>query len=222
MTMWQNEVWTSDKLLDALRERSGGGRSIKFNGGENDDVFKDAIYSRYGDWDTALRAAGLHPKTRLINYWTESEVIKRIREIAERGESINTLHLEQKHPRLWNAARRLFGNIHNAIEAAGYDYSGVKKRGAWTRDSIVDKIRDYFLSGVDISQISMIDADSKLLAAGQKLFGSWSKAVNAAGIDYAGVKARRRDKKRRAKSQASETGQQVAFPVQMGKTAINF
>jgi hypothetical protein len=44
--------------------------------------------------------------------------------------------------------------------------------------------------------------DSKLLAAGQKFFGAWSRAVTAAGIDYAQVKSRRRETKRRIKAKS--------------------
>jgi len=199
MTKWQTGGWTSEKVLEELQQRSGGGRSIHFSS-DGDAGLKDAIYHFFGGWPDALRAAGLHPKTRLINYWDEDEVKARIRQLAERGDPINTLHLEMNHPRLWNAARRLFGNIQKAVEAAGYDYGDVKKRGTWTRETITGKIREYYNQGLDISQIAMLDMDSKLLAAGQKFFGAWSRAVTAAGIDYAQVKSRRREAKRRLKA----------------------
>ena len=205
MTKWQAEEWTSEKVLDELQRRSGGGRSIRFST-HGDDGLKDAIYGFFGGWPTALRAAGMHPKTRLINYWTADEVTKRLRQIADRGEPINTLHLEMNHPRLWNAARRLYGNIQKAVEASGYDYGDIKKRGTWTKETITGRIREYYTSGRDISQIAMLDMDSKLLAAGQKFFGAWSRAVTASGIDYAQVKSRRREAKRRVKAQGAGTG----------------
>ena len=204
MTKWQAEGWTSDKVIEELQQRSGGGRSIRFSN-DGDQGFKDAIYGLFGGWPDALRASGLHPKTRLINYWTEEEVRNRIQQLAERGEAINTLHLEMNHPRLWNAARRMYGNIQKAVEAAGYNYSSVKKRGTWAEDTITGKIRDYFNEGYDISQIAMLELDSKLLAAGQKFFGAWSRAVTSAGIDYAQVKTRRRETKRRIKAKGTSS-----------------
>lgn len=211
------QEWTKEKIIEELKTRSGGGRSIRFSPGKADDGLKDAVYKLYGSWPNVLRAAGLHPKTRLINYWTEAEVIKRIKELCERGESINTLHLEMKHPRLWNASRRIYGNIQKAVEAAGYDYGTVKKRGTWTRDSITHKIREYFEQDVDISQIAMLEYDSKLLAAGQKFYGAWSRAVRAAGIDYTEVKSRRKDVKRKKKATDDSRKKRKVFVMKEGR-----
>jgi len=192
--------WDKEKVLRELRLRSGEHRSIRFSDGPEDDALKDAVFEFFGGWKSALAAAGLHPKTKLLNCWTENEVKRRIKEIADRGESINTLSLEINHPRLWNAARRVFGNIQAAVEASGYDYSDFKKRGAWTKDLIAERIRQYYKEGKDLSQISMLEEDSKLLAAAQKIYGAWSRAVHAAGIDYTQVKARRKEFKRQMKA----------------------
>ena len=217
MTTWQSEGWSSDKVVDELKERTIGGRSIRFTESRKDEEFKDAIYRHFGGWPGALKAAGLHPKTRLINYWTEDEVTRRIRGLAESGQSINTLHLELHHPRLWNAARRLFGSIQKAVEASGFNYSDIKKRGNWTDESIKAKIRDYYERGEDISQISMLKLDSRLLAAGQKFFGAWSKAVTAAGINYMDVKSRHRDIKGARKSSTDERRQRKVFVMRSGQ-----
>ena len=50
---------------------------------------------------------------------------------------------------------------------------------------------DLFEQGEDISQTAMMWEESRLLAACQKLFGSCSRAVEAAGVDYELVKQRR-------------------------------
>lgn len=212
-----HKEWTKEKIMDELKTRSNGGRSIRFSTSKEDESLKDAVYALFGSWPIVLQAAGLHTKTRLINYWTEAEVIKRIQELCERGESINTLHLELNHPRLWNASRRIFGNIQKAVEAAGYDYGNVKKRGTWTRDSITEKIREYFEQGVDISQIAMLEYDSKLLAAGQKFYGAWSRAVRAADIDYTEVKSRRKDVKRKKKATDDSQKKRKIFVMHEGK-----
>lgn len=198
--MKENLQWDTGAVIEELKRRCSANKSIKFSDGVEDDAFKDAVFEHFGGWTTALAAAGLHPKTKLLNCWNETEVLKRLRQIAERGDSINTLSLEINHPRLWNAARRIFGNIRNAVEAAGYDYSEYKKRGAWTPEKITAMLRDYHARGVDLSQITMIEEDSKLLAAAQKLYGAWSRAVRAAGIDYTFVKEHHREIRRNTKT----------------------
>lgn len=184
--------WPREKVIEELKRRSGGARSLRFNKSPEDEALVDSIYAHFGGWDTAIEVAGLHPKTRLLDYWTKEEVVKRLRDMAKRGEPINTLHLERNHPRLWNAARRFFTNIEKAVEAAGFSYGKVRKRCSWSEQEIARRIRKYNARGKDISQSAMLIEDSRLLAAGQKFFGSWSNAVEAAGLNYASVKARRR------------------------------
>lgn len=201
------KTWDQKSLVEELKRRTTPGHSIRFDPGREDTSLEDAVFSEFGGWNQALAEAGLHPKTKLLNYWTEEEVIKRIRQIAERNEPLNTLNLEINHPRLWNAARRLFNNIEGAVEAAGFDYSGVKKRLSWDEDVIAGQIRRMYDGGEDISQISMLEKNSRLLAAAQKFFGAWSKAVEAAGIDYSNVKDRHRVFKR-SKSKRKRTRSQ--------------
>ncbi len=185
-----------ESLILELQKRCNESGSIRFEPDRTETELEDAVFREFGSWKRALRAAGLHPKTKLLNYWTHDEVIKRIREIHERNEPLNTLFLENNHPRLWNAARRLFDNIENAVEAAGVKYSDVKKRCSWSEDDITNRIRELYKKGEDITQISMLKSDSKLLAAGQKFYGAWSRAVEAAGIDYSQAKQRRREQKK--------------------------
>jgi len=103
------------------------------------------------------------------------------------------------------------------VEASGYDYSDFKKRGAWTKDLIAERIRQYYKEGKDLSQISMLEQDSKLLAAAQKIYGAWSRAVHAAGIDYTQIKARRKEFKRQMKTTGVVAGQKKVFVLRDGK-----
>lgn len=196
--------WSRESVAEELKRLVAEGGSLKFDPDRKDTSLEDAVYEVFGGWRTAFIEAGINPKTKLINYWTESEVVKRLVQLANRGEPLNTLHLEINHPRLWNAARRFFSNIESAIAAAGMEYSEVKKRQSWSEDKISKKICQMFEQGEDISQISLMKSDSKLLAAGQKCYGSWRQAVEAAGIKYEDVKHRRRATKALSKSACAQ------------------
>ncbi|MEW5947013.1 MAG: hypothetical protein AB1742_12530 [bacterium] len=209
------------ELIQKLKQKAGGRRSIRFAGEEENGGLSDAVYEIFGGWQEALAAAGLHPKTKLVGYWSHSEVIKRIRQIAGRGESLNTLHLEHRHPRLWNAARRLFGNIENAVESAGFDYKKIRKRDEWSEERIREEIRELFSRGVDISQVTMAQVNSKLLAAGQKFYGSWSRAVETAGIEYSRVRQAHRTRKQRKKTIEEGLKKRRVFIVRNG-TPVEF
>ncbi|MFH1539838.1 MAG: hypothetical protein ABIH66_12870 [bacterium] len=203
---------TSDVIRE-LREKTQGKHSLRIAG---DDELAEAVFEHFGGWRDALEAAGLHPKTRLVGYWNHAEVIKRLRQLNGRGESLNTLNLEHNHPRLWNAARRFFGTIEKSIEAAGYRYSDIRKRDEWSEEKIVEEIRSLHDSKIDLSQVSVAEVNSKLLAAGQKFFGSWSRAVEGAGIDYQKVRKRHRLNKRRKKNLEEYSKKRRVYVVRNG------
>lgn len=205
-------------VIRELSEKAQGKRSIRLEGEEK---LAEAVFEHFGGWRGALEAAGLHPKTRLVGYWNHAEVIKRLRQLNERGESLNTLNLEHNHPRLWNAARRFFGTIEKSIEAAGYKYSDIRKRDEWSEEKIIEEIQGLRSQKLDLSQVSVAEINSKLLAAGQKFFGSWSKAVEAAGIDYQKVRKRRRMVKRRKKNMEEYQKKRRIFVVKNG-TPVEF
>ena len=70
--------------------------------------------------------------------------------------------------------------------------------------------------GMDITQINMLELDSKLLAAGQKFYGAWSEAVRTAGFNYSEIKAKRRDIKRRKKSAEEALKNRKVFIIRDG------
>ena len=63
--------------------------------------------------------------------------------------------------------------------------SAGRARSGWNRDKIVARIRQLHARGEDLSYNRMSRLQQGLLAAANYHFGSWAKAVNAAGLDYA-------------------------------------
>lgn len=100
---------------------------------------------------------------------------------------------------LYYAARAYFGTYAKAVEAAGVDYAQVRQQSfaaraaarppatpapaalAETRQAIARLHRE----GVDLSYTYMSGAHRRLVRRAAKQFGSWTRAVEAAGIDYA-------------------------------------
>jgi hypothetical protein len=199
------QQWTKARVVAELQQRFTDKLSIRLDNSPEDQQFVEAVYDCFESWDSAFEAAGIDTHTRLVHYWTTDEVTKRIRLLAERGVPINTLNLERNHPRLWNAARRLFTNIEKAVEASGYSYKEVRKRNRWSKEEILRRIRRMYARGRDISQTGISRTDSKLLAAGQKYYGAWTQAVKAAGIDYADVKKRHKSMKKKVKGAKGES-----------------
>jgi len=56
----------------------------------------------------------------------------------------------------------------------------------WTRQRIVEEIRQMHSSGVDLSQRNVMQVNGR-----GRYYGTWRAAVEAAGIDYDTVRRRR-------------------------------
>lgn len=79
----------------------------------------------YGDWDAALRAAGVDPETvRGWRAWTRAAVVAEIRNLHAAGERLDDHYIRRHHRRLHHAAIRRFPSAWGkALRAAGLDPS---------------------------------------------------------------------------------------------------
>jgi hypothetical protein len=88
---------------------------------------------------------------------------------------------------LLRAASRHFGSWEAAISYAGLDYEAIRQYKTWSRQRIIDRIRQLNAEGVDLSWRNLSEhVDPQLAAAATKKshFGSWREAIAAAGLDY--------------------------------------
>jgi hypothetical protein len=78
-------------------------------------------------------------------------------------------------------ARRRFGNWGAAVERAGIDYSAIRRRRRWTRELILQEIRQLRTDGTDLRSGEVRHHHPALFAAACKarFFGSWTKALQA-------------------------------------------
>lgn len=110
-----------------------------------------------------------------------------IRERARRGESLRREDVAQDDPRLVRAAEKSYGSWRDAAEAAGCDVPGNQR---WSPERIRHEIVDLYRRGIRLAS-SHVDKPLRLAAIAH--FGSWRKAIEAAGLDYAslGIRSRR-------------------------------
>mgnify|MGYP001305253771 CR=1 FL=1 len=125
-------------------------------------------------------------------HWTKEKVIERIHARKAEGKRINYQAVVNDEEKLAGAARRLFGSWNKALEAAGFDPEKEREprtsRQKWSKTKIVDAIRELHERGEELSAHHVQKINSALVAAAYDYFGSWGKAVQAAGFDYADIK----------------------------------
>jgi len=117
----------------------------------------------------------------------EEAIIQEIRQLYEAGEDLSYGHMEKNHVALFRAAVRRFGSWKEAVAAAGLDYEMIRKYKVWTEERIIERIKELYEQGEDLSWYNVSESlDPQLAAAAIRKcrFGSWKKAVEAAGLSY--------------------------------------
>lgn len=123
--------------------------------------------------------------------WSKQSIASEIVQMYESGEDLNYASIAQEQVALLRAATRYFGSWRAAIEFAGLSYEDIRKYKMWTRDRILERIRELYTQGEDLSwrHISTkIDPQLAAAATKRKHFGSWRNAIHAAGLQYGDIR----------------------------------
>lgn len=128
--------------------------------------------------------------------WDEDTIIKRIHALESVDEDLTCSHVKEIDSALVGAAISYFGNWGTALEAAGLDYSEIrrasKQRRAekvrkWSVDKVLEEIRELSKVEDDLSYALMKEKYSALVAAASNYIGSWKKALEMLGLDYSEI-----------------------------------
>ena len=90
-------------------------------------------------------------------------------------------HLEREHseaecPALVAAITKYFGSLRNALQAAGLE----SRRAKWTKRRVTEAIQDLYVHGP--ARKNRVSRPA-VRAAAQRHFGSWGRALRAAGVE---------------------------------------
>jgi len=121
--------------------------------------------------------------------WTRDKLITTIKQLSDEGVDLSPTSIQKTHGALFSSARSRshFGNWRDAVQAAGLEYDDIKRvKQRWSREGILEQIREHHRNGEDL-----LDPDFKLrerslylAACAHRYFGSWRRAIQAAGLDH--------------------------------------
>jgi hypothetical protein len=144
------------------------------------------------------------------------DVIRQIvaRDIAQRGlmEEI----VQQDDASLHRSACDHFGTWETALEYAGVDMRARRPRQTFTTDQVLCEIRRLCVSGYSLAAGHNMHRDRRLYDAARQHFGTWRKALVAAGVNLNNAFVRRPRKLDRGEilaaiRQRDESGQSLAW-----------
>ncbi len=195
--------WSKERIVEAIQAAYKEGRDLSWTSVTSDGDLSALAYAairegQFGSWDNALRAAELDPAdVRRYESWDEDKIIRRIRERKREGLPLNSKAMQEQDSKLFNAALNYFGGWSEALMASGVDPEDVYKRRRWSREIIMEEIKELERQDEDLAAPNMRENHSALYSAACKYFGTWTSAREACGIKKNFYKKGWREKRRK-------------------------
>lgn len=128
------------------------------------------------------------------------DVIRQIVDRDLRNEGLASESVEKDVPELYAAACEQFGTWDTALQYAGISVRRVITEVELSPERVIKRIRKMCTNGYDMSSQRNVRRDRRFYDAARLHFGSWNKAMQAAGINVKNLrpskKTRKHDKKR--------------------------
>ena len=172
-------------VIRQIVSREMANRSIDAEGVKKADLeLYQAANELFGTWETALEYAGTpQSQSRAVPELDPETVLRKLRYLCNNGYTLKSGHNQKRDPRLFAATRRHFGTWRKALIAAGINVQRLSKgsRGR-DRSNVMLKINERHESGSSMSRRDVMLDDNDLCMVAICLFGSWGRAMSAAGL----------------------------------------
>jgi hypothetical protein len=188
-----------EQLVEWIKQRQAEGKPVNYNTLKKG--FRPLLMCAkrvFGTWQAAMVAAGvdyadLCHQNRFIRYYkSKDDIVVALRERITKGQSVKYEDVrwgDDREPRLIKYGTQLFGSWRNAVIAAGGEYVGrIRKPERYGEpDEVLAEIKHRAIAGVAANMKYVTEGEYKNFALMKKAiahFGSWRKAVDAAGLSY--------------------------------------
>jgi hypothetical protein len=179
--------WSKERIVVTIQELQSQGVDLSFRSMMLSKyapmVYAAIRANHFGSWKNALTAAGLAPE-EIYRYrsWDDDTILDEIRRLRDQGADLSSKKMDETANPLIATARRRFGSWGAAVERAGIDYTKIRRRKRWTKEMILDDIRELQGQGQSLRSGEVRQQNPALFAAACKprFFGSWAVAVKTA------------------------------------------
>jgi hypothetical protein len=154
-------------VLETMRDFSAGAPALY-----------SALRSHFGGLAAAMKAAGIPMREQR---WSKEKVIEELRRRMENDEEIASGAVDAG---LKSTAQRYFGGYREALEAAGLDYTKIRKTEKWDRQRILETLRELGAAKQKLKAARIKARSHGLYEAMIREFGTIGDAAKAAGVRY--------------------------------------
>jgi len=184
--------WTVLMVRDEIAKRKAIGLATSTHAAKHDSGLYRAALIFFGSWKRALDPTAEPiklPRTRV----SSNDIINEIRKRHAQGLSVSHTRVEPRNLVALSVAR--FGCWSNALRAAGLNPEVINLHKKWSEKKIAVAINNRAHSLIPLNSSAVRRGefkDPRLYEAGIHYFGTWDKALSAAGICPSTVRLRER------------------------------
>ena len=181
--------WDKKRVIQRIQELEKTKTGLWKRAVRRTDPYLDRAADRcFGSYKRAVRASGVSTdslKPPPYRFWSPEQILDQLQSTYHKNPRLlKPCRLTGKKQRLLRACRRRFGSYRRALDAAGIAYGEVVTPPPMTADEITTKLSNLFERGRDLRYSQLRETNRRLLDASRRVFGSYQKAIRAAGLDY--------------------------------------
>lgn len=170
-------IMSPSRATEKLRRRHRAGQPVFAAAvAKTDRNLWHSVLTHFSTWNDGLEAAGLTNDSPRKRTWTRALVLERMRERQRKGLSLRPKAVQTSDGSLYTSAVRLFGSY--SIAARRLGVKTAKRR--WTKAMVIRELRR--AAGAD-RRLTTRKVTPAIVMAAQTLFGAFSKACGAAGLE---------------------------------------
>jgi hypothetical protein len=188
--------WTREEIIQSLQERVRQNlslRSLQIRG--DYPALFEATKRMFGTWKKAYRAAGikapLYPRWQ--RKWTKSNLLAALRTCYQQHPQQLPNHSKaQRHcAYLWKTGFQYhyFSDRNAVLRKLGFPSIHYRNNYRWSAAGVIKQLQDRFRRGKQINTMTLLRENRFLYIAARHKFGSFAKAIRAAGFDFERIRS---------------------------------
>jgi len=176
--------WNKDKIIRIMRRQNIMGYPMYLGSvRKRDPKLYAAAVGQFGSWKNAIKIANIdfdcwQPK------WNKKIVSRWLLKMNRKGVALNSDYVQKHYGRFYQTAVRYFGSWDNALISANIDPLEVKQSSFWRPELVIRKIQERHQQKESLYSQDVAKQYPSLREMAKQFFGSWRKAIEAAGLSY--------------------------------------
>jgi hypothetical protein len=178
---------TRHDVIRRIVERELRGESLREQAVlKDDEPLHASACEHFGTWETSLEYAGVDVRRTVYQGDdTQELLIRRLRYLCSGGYNLQPEKMRVRQPQLYRRVVQMFGSWEAALCAAKINPEGIHpypRKQLPHRQQVLQMLADRKYAGLSLCWSEMCRENQALTLLAKRYFGSWQRALAAAGI----------------------------------------